>query len=46
MPGDEVVCTETLFRIGLPDTAFQVIGWAQRKWSCELRRKAPLEHHA
>jgi len=40
-PGDEVVCSETLVRIGLPDTVFQVIGFAKRTWSCELRRKAP-----
>ena len=39
--GDVVVCTESLFRIGLPDTAFQVVGWAQRQWRCELQRQQP-----
>jgi len=38
--GDEVVCNETLIRMGLPNAAFQVIGWGKRTWSCELHRKA------
>jgi hypothetical protein len=38
-PGDRIVCTETLVRIGLPDTGmFQVIGFAKRTWTCELHR--------
>lgn len=41
--GEVVECTESLFRIGLPDTAFQVIGWAQRRWTCQLHRKPPTQ---
>jgi hypothetical protein len=25
-------------RVGLPDTVFQVIGFAKRTWTCELHR--------
>jgi hypothetical protein len=40
MLGDEIVCTETLFRVGLPGAAvLEVIGWAKRTFTCELRRK-------
>lgn len=38
-PGDEIVCTETLVRIGLPSVALQVIGFATRTFRCELRPK-------
>lgn len=39
-PGDEVVCTETLVRIGLPVVGLQVIGFAMRTFRCELRPKS------
>jgi hypothetical protein len=42
-PGEEIACTETLVRIGLPFTGFQVIGFGKRTWACELRRKPPKE---
>jgi hypothetical protein len=38
--GDQIECTETLVRIGLPSGFFQVIGFAKRTWSCELHRKS------
>ena len=38
-PGDEIVCTETLLRIGLPVVGLQVIGFAMRTFRCELRPK-------
>ncbi len=38
-PGDEVLCSETLVRMGLPNTIFQLIGFAKRTWSCQLVRK-------
>jgi hypothetical protein len=44
--GDEVVCNETLVRMGLPNTIFQLIGWAKRTWTCELRRKTPSQVEA
>jgi hypothetical protein len=45
-PGYEIVCAETLFRMGLPDAGiFQVIGFGKREWKCELHRKPPLEHY-
>jgi hypothetical protein len=40
-PGEQIVCEETLVRIGLPTVITQVIGFGKRTWNCRLVRDKP-----
>ena len=41
-PGERIACEETMVRLGLPNGLLQVLGWARRRWTCELITIPPV----